>query len=268
MHYASCNVCGLRFYDSILPQDEITSIYDDGYFNSDWCWYRQPYAEAWQDRKKDFEAHQLKIIMPFKKGCRMMEVGCAGGATLKAFADAGYDTLGVELNAKMAEWGRKNLSLNIIAEDITSPDFKKTQGKFGLIYMSDVLEHINEPRALLENLRFLLEQDGVLAMDVPLFETNRFSSKIIRLYQKFKPIDTKARPDHLIFFTPSSLKIICRNAGYRIAAFHSWKEHVMTPADFAAMPWKMRTLARLDHILPRFIPRIFDDKCIIILRTG
>jgi len=266
LYMAECLDCGLEFYDKPLSDAQIDLIYDRDYFQSDWCWFRKPYEAVWTQRKEEFERFQLPLIKSAKPHGKLMELGCAGGATVKAFSDAGYDAMGVELNERIADWGRKTLGVNIVNADISRKDFVARYGQFDVLYMSDVLEHVNEPNALLSALRNLLNESGVLVIEVP-FEINRFSSKVIRLYQKLRRRGyvATAKPYHIIFFTPKSFVRSCEKAGYQVISLRTWKEHVLTEIDLGRMPWKERLLSRLDHLLPCLLPKLFDDRGLIFL---
>lgn len=268
LYLAQCPRCELEFYDKKLSDEQISQIYDNDYFQSEWCWYKKPYAQAWELRKKDFERLQLPLIRAVKQSGKVMELGCAGGATLKAFAETGYETLGVELNEQMAEWGRKNLGLAIVNTDITKETFvSEHDGEFDLIYMSDVLEHVNEPKTLLAALGKLLKPDGFIIVEAPFCEANRFSSKLVKLSRNIfrKRRTSGAKPYHVIFFKPRTLVGLCENAGYKVTALNTWKESILTQDDLSLMSVKGRILNMLDHFLPRLVKISFDDRGLIFL---
>jgi 2-polyprenyl-3-methyl-5-hydroxy-6-metoxy-1,4-benzoquinol methylase len=267
MYLTTCRKCGLRFFNKILSDYQIETLYDDNYFQEDWCWYAKPYEEVWHLRKKDFEAKQLPWIMTHKKNGKVIDIGCGGGAIVKAFNDAGYEAIGAELNKNLAEFGIEELGVNIISIDVTKKEFVDKFGKFDIIYMSDLIEHLNYPETFLKSMHNLLRDDGLVIIDVPLVELNRFSSKLRQVYAILRNKDSRfcQYPYHLIFFKPDTLITLCKNAGYKIEELKTWKEEVLKEEDFKKMNFKGKIINKLDHFFPKILKKIFDDRAFIVL---
>jgi len=175
--------------------------------------------------------------------------------------------MGAEFNENLSEFGRNNLGVHIVNIDVTDRQFLKNFGQFDLLYMADFLEHINEPRIFLESISNILKDNGLIIIDVPLVELNRFSSRVMHYYAKLrnKRIRFKAKPYHLIFFKPNSLVRLCSEAGYRVEALKTWKENILSKEDYRKMSLKSQVLNRLDHILPILFGKVFDDRAFIVL---
>ena len=267
MYLTTCRKCGLTFFNKILSDYQIETLYDDNYFQKDWCWYAKPYKEVWHLRKEDFEAKELSWIRTYKKNGKVVDIGCGGGAIVKAFNDAGYETIGAEFNKNLAEFGIKELGVNIISTDVTKKEFIDKFGKFDIIYMSDLIEHLNYPETFLKSIHKLLKDDGLVIIDAPLVELNRFSSKLRQVYAILR--NKKNRfcqyPYHLIFFKPDTLITLCKNAGYKIEELKTWKEEVLKEEDFKKMNFKGKIINKLDHFFPKIFKKIFDDRAFIVL---
>ena len=160
------------------------------------------------------------------------------GAIVKAFNEAGYNAIGAEYNEILVKFG-----------------------KFDILYMADFLEHLNDPKMFLKSIVNILRYEGLIIIDVPLVELNRFSSRVIYFYTKLrnKRIRFKSKPYHMIFFRVNSLNKLCRNAGYKIQRLKTWKENVFKEENYRKTGLKFYILNKLDHILPVLFGRVFDD---------
>lgn len=119
-----------------------------------------------------FVSPQLK--QPLEK-CNVLELGCGEGGNLLPFAEAGANCTGIDLNARKIEEGKVLMAEHIVAgrmelfaEDIFNPAIEAAfTGKYDLIILKDVIEHIpNKDKALLQMRRFL-KDDGLLFIGWP-----------------------------------------------------------------------------------------------------
>ena len=136
------------------------------------------------DRKRYFDIQLLnaeKYILPFieenfsiKAGMRALEIGCGEGGVLKAFINKGCIGVGVEFDQTRIENGSKwlaedieNGKLSFVAKDIYDTDVETLGGKFGIIILKDVIEHIHDQERLLRRLQNFLTPDGIIFFGFP-----------------------------------------------------------------------------------------------------
>ncbi|MEO6455767.1 MAG: class I SAM-dependent methyltransferase [Ginsengibacter sp.] len=131
------------------------------------------------DRKKYFEI-QLKNaeedVIPFikkkfelKAGSRVLEIGCGEGGVLAAFVKHNCIGVGVELDIPRlqlaSDFLKKEIEddkVRLIAKDIYQATENELGGKFNLIILKDVIEHIHDQKKLLFRLHdFLLPEASV-----------------------------------------------------------------------------------------------------------
>jgi SAM-dependent methyltransferase len=117
----------------------------------------------------------------FKKSKRYLDVGCAYGGFLVAFAEQGLDPLGIEIDETLAKYGAINcqehgLSDKVITGDFLSYDVEKL-GKFDIITCNDVIEHVQDPEKAIERLASLLNKGGVLYLEIPNKDCIKFVEK-------------------------------------------------------------------------------------------
>lgn len=136
------------------------------------------------DPKKYFEIqleNAEEYVIPFieekfilKKESRVLEIGCGEGGVLKAFLKKDCIGVGVELNASRLQLAKdfleKELAENkvqLIAKDIYHTDEHELGGKFDLIVMKDVIEHIHDQKKLLHRLHDFLLPGGAIFFGFP-----------------------------------------------------------------------------------------------------
>jgi SAM-dependent methyltransferase len=139
-----------------------------------------------------------------------LDVGSGYGFFTQALLAAGLDTTAI--NPGEYE--------NVVFEDINGfqpapvmlEDFQPT-GLFGVVLMSQVLEHIVDPVAALRHVRSMLHADGVLVCAVP-----NFGSLAVRLLGA-RDNACLWVPEHVNYFTPRGLTAVLDRAGFADAGF-------------------------------------------------
>lgn len=132
---------------------------------------RQKYFE---EQAYTTEKHVLPFIeeaYPLEGDLRILEVGCGEGGNLKPFLERGFRVWGVDLSASKIQNGQTFYQdhplrdqLQLKATDVFQ---FRTEKKFHLIFLRDVLEHIHGQEDFLASIGDLLEADGRLFLGFP-----------------------------------------------------------------------------------------------------
>jgi 2-polyprenyl-3-methyl-5-hydroxy-6-metoxy-1,4-benzoquinol methylase len=107
------------------------------------------------------------------KGKRFLDVGCAYGGFLVAFAEQGAsEVVGIDIDEKLLKLGCANVSdhnieAKIIKQDLLNDDLPNLIGTFDIITCNDVIEHVNDPIHAILNISNLLRPGGILLMVIP-----------------------------------------------------------------------------------------------------
>jgi 2-polyprenyl-3-methyl-5-hydroxy-6-metoxy-1,4-benzoquinol methylase len=104
---------------------------------------------------------------------RILDIGCWNGERVLKLRNTYNEAYGVDIT-------NKNFAFNdnewLKVFDITSelPKTKPFDKKFDVIYCTEVIEHLNDDEAALQNIRKLLKENGTLYLStprsIPLFE--------------------------------------------------------------------------------------------------
>jgi SAM-dependent methyltransferase len=142
-------------------------------------------AYAYHANKQQYFEHQRRVtaehVLPFierswslPEPARVMEIGCGEAGVLKAFIDRGCSAVGVDLNQKRLDKGRELLNseigagqLRLVCADIYDSMAQDDLGRFDLIVLKDVIEHIDDQQRLLTRLHEFLRPGGTIFFGFP-----------------------------------------------------------------------------------------------------
>jgi 2-polyprenyl-3-methyl-5-hydroxy-6-metoxy-1,4-benzoquinol methylase len=193
-----------------------------------------------------FEGARTAFVddLPRNPSARLLEIGCGNGAT-SAYATAtgkcGW-AAGVELCAVPASAAAEKVN-EIILGDIESTQLPYPPQHFDVLIMSEVLEHLRDPWSVLKMLRPLLKSGACVLAGTP----NVAHHSVLRMllggswdYAEVGLLDKT----HLRWFTPSTLRQLFQDCGYRV--------DFVGPADplrFKAAWFNRLTLGQFEYLL-------------------
>jgi len=144
----------------------------------------------------------------------LLEIGAAYGFFLIE-ASAHYQVRGVELSDDAAAFARGR-GLDVRTGSLTRRMLEEI-GQVDVIIMLDVIEHLEDPKAILCLCGEFLRPDGVMVLTTP-----DFASGLARI--SGKGWRNMTPPQHLWYFTPDSLAKVAASAGLTISHIaHPWK---------------------------------------------
>jgi 2-polyprenyl-3-methyl-5-hydroxy-6-metoxy-1,4-benzoquinol methylase len=161
--------------------------------------------------------HERTEILPIvpKSASSILEIGAASGKTLRWIKTVcpGVKTTGVELNGDLAEELGRNADVAIIAN---IADCLPKLGKYDLILLLDVLEHLQNPTEVLRSLRKLLAAGGQIIVSVP--NVAHLSVAVPLLMKRQFTYQDSGILDrtHLTFFVEDSAVKLMNDAGLTV----------------------------------------------------
>jgi len=201
-----CPVCHFRYVEITPSQEHVTQVYGDHYFQEGGAGYPDYIAES-----KIITAHGRqygKLLSKFMKPGKVLDVGAAAGFVLKGLSEHGWDGLGLEPNASMAEYGRTQVGVDIEAS--TLEQFSSDE-RFDLVTMVQVVAHFYDLQQALQAAADLTKPSGYW-----LIETWNKDSLIARMmrqgWHEYSP------PSVLHFFSPETLRLSVRQFGFEEVA--------------------------------------------------
>lgn len=205
--YVACQGCELAFHRYILAPE-----WNERRFSK---WMTQESIEAFEKSSRtpgnefrkagDYTAHVLRIErltrgLRSSEAPRVLDFGCGYGGFLAMCALYGFDAYGVDRSAAKRD---NNSFAKVFAaiEDVAG------MAQVHALTLFEVLEHLDDPQAVMLRLRDLLFTGGILVLETPDCSGVR-NIETIHDYRKIHPLE------HINGFTPETLKGFAMRLGF------------------------------------------------------
>jgi 2-polyprenyl-3-methyl-5-hydroxy-6-metoxy-1,4-benzoquinol methylase len=151
-----------------------------------------------------------------KKSGSMLDIGCGEGFYLNYFEQQGWSVLGADFSKDGIHKNFPNLIDSFIEGDVfdTIDILINKESKFDLITINHVLEHVIDPKAIIEKLRCLMNKESVLRVSVP----NDFSviQNFLKSNGKIEKDFWICYPDHLNYFNVDGIRSFLDMNGFDV----------------------------------------------------
>jgi|SRR5579859_1923390 len=210
---ARCRKCGLVYANPRMPTAAILARYSSGYF---WNEYLPAYGVrdgAFDLKHFDHRYQSMLALILAQAGApgRMLEIGIGAGFFLKAAQRAGWQVQGIEISDEAASFAHGRLGLDVVKMPAEQLGF--ASDRFDVVVMLEVVEHLFEPRRVLEDVYRVLRPGGILILSTPNFDAlSRFA--LGSSWAVLSP------GEHLYYFTRRTLRAILHSAGFQGVQFH------------------------------------------------
>jgi SAM-dependent methyltransferase len=182
-------------------------------------------------------------VMPSRGAAkkRLLDVGCGSGAFARLMSKRGYQAVGVEPFSLGRPVEEENLRL------VRAPlaEVARTLGRFDVITMWHVLEHVDDPKALLGEVGELLEEGGVLVVSVPNFES--WQSEVFK--GGWFHLDP---PRHVTHFTRATLLPLLEETGFVVLSERTFH------FEYGPVGWLQSAMNRV--LRPNFLFEFVKDR--------
>ena len=230
-----CQTCG-NGYPTFVPELSVLSALWET--NRDIAEEEQVHEkEIWQNRRRISRIgaeRSFNLFSPlFQQSSpgRFLDIACGLGATVRKFADNGWEASGIDADPTMRrfhdEFG--------IQSQIGQIETIKPQGKFDLIQIAHAIYFITDPMRFLRSLQDALNKDGLLCI-------------VLANFMAAEDLSLPGYP-HTFFPTTSSMSYLLALAGYRNVMCHAVSGSVFLAArqGEGALPPVYARLIRLGY---------------------
>jgi SAM-dependent methyltransferase len=209
-----CTSCGLGVLDPRPTGEEMTELYTRDYFASQ-------YDEGVDPGSPEFKKwlsllkHRVQFFRSKKTKGNLLDIGCGNAYFLALCRSKGYEVQGIDISEWAATYATETLGLPVRVGQIDEVELPSEH--FDIITLWHSLEHTRDPRYTIERAKGWLKTNGILAIEVPNYE-----GRDARSYGE-NWIGWQF-PFHLFHFTPTSLKRLLFECGFRVVKtkdFHS-----------------------------------------------
>ena len=128
--------------------------------------HNEAYAEFLANWDANFYAKYADTLRPTKPNARVLDVGCGVGQVVARLADAGFEAYGVDVSGpNIARAGKFNARCRLYdGQQLPFPD-----AYFTGVGALNVLEHVEEPEAFIQELARVAEPGGRVVISSPNF---------------------------------------------------------------------------------------------------
>lgn len=183
-----CQTCELNFMHPMPTANEL-SVYYGTYWGGSDIETRGKFFRAQAASRYKY----ISAYLPVNEEYSVLDVG-AGFGLIKKFLPQTVIYDAIEVDPIAIDYLKSKIKPNNIYQDTA-----RARGRYRLVVLSHILEHVTNPVDFLASFKELLTQDGVVFIEVP--------NQDFRYKLKDEP--------HLLFFSIDSLKYAVVAAGYK-----------------------------------------------------
>ena len=194
-HLLSCQTCA-TLYTAHVPGISQSQDYNSYYTAENLT------VPAFIDRRLD---EIIATFERYRKNNRLLDVGCGAGSLLEAAGRNKWAAFGVEVSQSASEHILSR-GFEVFCGELENANYPDEH--FDVVIASEVLEHVPDPRAMLEGIARVLRPGGLLWATTP--HGRGISARILGLdWSIVSP------PEHLQLFSVVGIKGLLSGAGFR-----------------------------------------------------
>jgi SAM-dependent methyltransferase len=195
-----CTACGMRFLSPRPEGKELERYYPQEYFG-------RPNRLSCIV-KRHLLKRQIRVLKKRNVCGKVLEIGCGTGEFLNMLKDSGVSVVaGIEPDPYACDRARSRGLGDI--QNTTIEQARLPEGNFDLVIMRHVLEHVADPRLVIEKVRGALKPGGIFIVWLPFAGTAE--QRIFGRY--WAGFDA---PRHFVHFSVPHLRNVLETGGFEV----------------------------------------------------
>jgi len=198
-----CRDCGHMMLHPQPDDEELGRIYNESYWLQDGSDEERAHFTQLKQATARLYLDLIGQCLG-RHGGRLLEVGSGAGDMLAAALELGYDVTGIEYSSHACVRARERLggAGRLVCGNI---DDLAERNYFDVCVMADVIEHVRDPRAFLNQVYEVLRPGGIVVVATPSLDS--WSSRLMRnKWMEFKT-------EHLHYFNQETLHSLMFQTG-------------------------------------------------------
>lgn len=205
----NCASCSFVFTQQVPDQEHIGRYYEGDAYISHSDSRAGLVNKLYHKARSIMLERKQKLIKSYVVGKRHLDYGAGTGYFLEHMKRKGYQVKGIEIDSDARAFAKSNFEIDVDPPSSLMQD--QRNDLYDSISMWHVLEHIQEPHALLQKLHQVLSDDGYLFVAVP----NHTSTDGQHYGPYWAGYDV---PRHLWHFSPKTMRDMARRNGFEVIA--------------------------------------------------
>ena len=215
--FRGCRRCGTWYVPDPPSPEELAALYRDRDYWSgpDQAEISPGYRDYLADRAHIEEkfAMCLAHLERLRPPGRLLDLGAGPGFLVATARRRGWDAVGLEPNEWAATYAREKLGLDVRPGLFPAPGLE--DASFDAVTLMDVIEHVADPGAMLDEAHRLTAPDGALAVLTP-----DAGALLSRALGRRWPEALRV-PEHLVLLTRRGLATLLASHGYEAVGWHT-----------------------------------------------
>ncbi len=207
-----CQNCNSSF---VSPMSNLKEEYDIIYggdkkkdSNTDYYYYLAKGTKKLSNPLKDLENYSaifwgvIKAVKDnkIKQGAKILEIGSGLGYLTYAFNKSGFDCEGLDYSDTATDFANNFFGKKY--KQGTIENFSENnENKYDVVIATEVIEHVVDPNAFIENSLKVLKSGGILILTTPIKD----------IHPKGTIWETEPAPVHLWWFTEKGIESVAKN---------------------------------------------------------
>lgn len=207
--FVKCKTCGAIYQNPQAEASQIHSRYDEEYFSYE-VENESSFLNLMMLGLSDVDFFRWEDDL--KTRGKVLDVGCATGSLIGWLSQRGWDAEGLEICLPSAQYAKKKRKLPI--HTVPLEDAGLTSEAYSLIHSSHVIEHLNDPESMVNQIHRLLIPGGFFVCVTP----NSASLQALLYKKNWR----SAIADHLVLFSAGRLKRLLKSQGFEVMTWKTW----------------------------------------------
>jgi len=204
-----CKQCQFKHVNPIPTDEELEKLYAAEFYSAKKKNYFKD-SEADLEWWREVYGNHFELIKKWTKKRKLLDIGSGPGYFIKSGQDCGFEVTGLEPSIEAVRYAKK-LGVKVINDFFSSQTVKKL-GRFDIVSMNLVLEHIPDPETFLKNVNQILKPGGILFIISP-NDYNPFQN-ILKEKMKFDPWWVSPM-QHINYFNFDSITKLLKKVGFK-----------------------------------------------------
>lgn len=237
-----CQICNFAFTQEI----PVSPTFFINRYNNEWY---NPENESESLRKSEIlEDIFSKLNQLGHSSGNLLDVGSFAGKLLRKASSSGFVASGVEINPKLALYTKEKLGFEMICSEFQKLDLE--ENKYQVITIIDVLEHLVDPRDVLQKLTKGLAPEGILVIKVPNYPMQKIKQRIANI-TGLSSEGIFANFGHINHFSIKAMQGVLQNSGLELAHITVAPSEKWDETNF---PNKIKNIIRdIYYLLSKFV---------------